>query len=489
MSEILGVLFAVFVGIMMIPNLMGFQQASSENIRAAATAQQQKDLLAAATIYNKQNALALQAAATASSPVVISVAMLQAPGVNLLPASFSAQNPYGQTWQIEVLQPSPAVLQSLAMSTGGEAISDKQAAKIASMVGASGGFIPQNDSGTFPGGSANAYGAYSGWKVSMNSYVSVSGGHPAALLTLSNGQLVSNYLYRNAVPGQPQLNQMNTAIDMNANNINNVSTLGANAVNVSGTVSSGKFQVNDIVTAGATCGSNALLAQDGNGALMSCQSGTWQMAGDGKCVATSSDLNYLDSDGRCYNGQANANSPAGGDWIFVEVSRHVNHSIYYTSQRVVGMTGSSVGKIWNRNQQSGTAGTGWSAWVQQADLIVSSVGSPCSTNTALAQTAGGASLICQGGNWVGLADRMGNFSFQATTEIAVSPVSQGATVNAPTCYANGVPKIYLIPKSDDNIGYVNHFATGSGPWYVYAQDGNGNPLNSVMLAQTYCYYL
>lgn len=79
MSEILGVLFAVFVGIIMIPNLMGFAQSSNDNIRNAVTAQQQKELLAAATIYNKQNALVLQSLATPTTPVTITVAMLQAP--------------------------------------------------------------------------------------------------------------------------------------------------------------------------------------------------------------------------------------------------------------------------------------------------------------------------------------------------------------------------------------------------------------------------
>jgi hypothetical protein len=46
----------------------------------------------------------------------------------------------------------------------------------------------------------------------------------------SNGTLSSNYLYRNAIPGQPQLNEMNTALGLNGNNINDVGTLTANGV-------------------------------------------------------------------------------------------------------------------------------------------------------------------------------------------------------------------------------------------------------------------
>lgn len=116
-------------------------------------------------------------------------------------------------------------------------------------------------------------------------------------------------------------------------------------------------------------------------------------------------------------------------------------------------------------------------------------GTACSTNTSMAQTTTGASLICQNGTWISLVSRMGQFAYQSSSMVTVTSTSQGVTVAAPTCLANGIPKIYLIPQSDDQIGYVNHFATGSGPWNVYAQDGVGNSLSSVMIAQIYCYYV
>lgn len=116
-------------------------------------------------------------------------------------------------------------------------------------------------------------------------------------------------------------------------------------------------------------------------------------------------------------------------------------------------------------------------------------GTSCPTNTAMAQTSSNASLICQNGVWVSLIERIGKFAFQAAWEVSVTTTTQGISVAAPTCYANGIPKLYLTPKSDDQIGYVNHFATGSGPWNVYAQDGTGNAKASVMIAQTYCYYV
>lgn len=341
MDAILGVLFAIFVGTLIIPKFAEYQKASNDNARAASTAQQQKQLNAAATTYIQQNSVAIQAIATPTTPAVITVAMLQASGVDLLPAAFSATNPYGQTWQVQVLEPTLGNLQALAMSitTAGETLLiDKQATKVATIVGASGGFIPQNDSGIYAGGAANAYGAYSGWTISTSGYTSVAGGHLAALLTFNNGQLQSNYLYRNAVPGQPQLNQMNTPLVMAA-----------------------------VQTTGTACTTTGAMARDSGGAIISCQSGIWKSMGDGKCVATSADLNILHDDGRCYNSAGNANSPAGADWFFLEVYRHTNPNNYYTAQRVVGMTGASAGRVWQRNQQSATSGTGWGAWVQQAD--------------------------------------------------------------------------------------------------------------------------
>lgn len=210
MSEVLGVLFAIIVGLTFIPKLSTVSQAASDNTRAASTAQQQLKLIDVGSDYIKKYSTNLQSVATSTSPAIITVPMLQA--VNLLDGSFNAINPYGQTWQIAVLQPSPGNLQALVMSYGGTAMSDMTASKIAGLVGQPGGIIPKNDSGIYPGGAGTAYGSWGGWNQSTANYPSISGGHLAALLNFNNGQLGSNYLYRNAVPGQQQLNTMNTPV-------------------------------------------------------------------------------------------------------------------------------------------------------------------------------------------------------------------------------------------------------------------------------------
>lgn len=231
MSEILGAFFAVMIGVYMLSGIIAPQKAANDTVRAITAAQQQKKIYAAAAQYIEQNANTIQASATANSPVVITLPMLQAAVPGLV--GMSATNPYGQTWQVQVLQPSPNNLQALVMSTGGDSLPDKTAALVAKYVSGPGGFIPRNDTGAYPSGAGAAYGNYGGWNVPTAGYSGVSGGHPAALLTFVSGQVSNNFLYRNSVPGQPQYNQMNTALNMTGNDINTVGTLSAQLVGAS----------------------------------------------------------------------------------------------------------------------------------------------------------------------------------------------------------------------------------------------------------------
>lgn len=58
------------------------------------------------------------------------------------------------------------------------------------------------------------------------------------------------------------------------------------------------------------------------------------------------------------------NAPTA-DWYFVEVKRHINSGNFYEVQTAHAMTGANVGIIYERVQQSASAGTGWGAWVAQ----------------------------------------------------------------------------------------------------------------------------
>lgn len=297
MAAILGALFAIVLSTFGIAQYMAMQQTSNDNIQAAVTAQQHLKLNEAASAYVHAYATTIQAVATDTTPAVITVDMLKNVPGNLLPVAFNAQNPYHQTWQVQVLQPAPGNLQALSFPTGGIALGDKTVARISSLIGQAGGFIPKNDSGIYAAG--NAYGAFGGWMLSTVGYQGVTGGRSASLLTFNNGQLVSNFLYRNAVPGQPQLNQMNTTLDMNGNSIiaanelrsqtlatEGLATIGGD-VNVAGNVTTanltltGKVQLNEIVVMGTACSPDAQLARDATGSVLSCRSGIWGKIGGG----------------------------------------------------------------------------------------------------------------------------------------------------------------------------------------------------------------
>ncbi|PYE22857.1 shufflon protein [Paraburkholderia silvatlantica] len=231
MDEILGAFFALLVGMMYLPKIENGIATARQTQTDVTTAQQQQQQWASAVgSYVSQNMATFEASATASTPVTLSVATVQAANVGL-PSNFSSTNPFNQTWTAQVLQPTAGTLQVLAYSSGGNAIKDQELGQIARAAGGSGGFIPTNNSGAYAGGPATAYGTFGGWKISTTGYSVGSGGAPATLLTFTNGALSSNYLYRNAVPGQPQLNEMNTALGMNSNNITNVGQLQANAGN------------------------------------------------------------------------------------------------------------------------------------------------------------------------------------------------------------------------------------------------------------------
>lgn len=246
MKEILGSLLA---GLLMLATSVlfsNYQKQSALNQQVAATAQQAVKFNTAVQSYITQYSSAVSAAATPTTPAVITVAMLQAPTVSLLPVSFSATNPFSQTWQAQVLQPTAGNLQVLALALGGTALSDEKASRVAALIGAAGGFIPLNDSGTWPTGSSVAQGAYAGWTQSTSGFTGIAGGNLASLLTFSNGQFVSNYLYRNNV-GNTSLNTMNTPLIMASTQ-----------------------------TIGGACTPNGAIAQDGTGLILSCQSGVWK---------------------------------------------------------------------------------------------------------------------------------------------------------------------------------------------------------------------
>ena len=356
--------------------------------------------------YIKDNYAAVQGVATATTPAIIDVPTLIA--AQKLTPGYQNSNAYGQATCALVLQPTANRLQAMVITEGGKALGDPQLSIVAATVGGSGGGVYSTDT-------ANIKGAVGGWQLAASTYdnlannlgktcsgaagnVRVTAGHPMMALWFENGDVSSAFVARDAVPGRPELNAMSTPLVMNS-----------------------------VQTSGGACTSTGAIAQDGNGGLLTCQGGTWKT--DDRCQYTTSDLNNLQTDGRCYNGYNLPNSPAGSDWVFVQVFRHVNQSAYYVTQQLTGMTGAAVGKNWTRTQQSGSQSGGWSVWYQTTDPGVSVGGAGSGTlnaNNYVASTDLYASNAVHASNYVSTGDVYASGTVQAGTNI----YSGGAVVAA-----------------------------------------------------------
>jgi hypothetical protein len=262
-------------------------------------------------------------------PVTISTNMLI--NADYLPDSVSTTNTFGQMYVTLVIEPTPNKLQALVLTQGGEAMPELRLRRLASEVGVKGGYV----SAIKPGVVSGVQGA---WEVSLASYGFASPpGYPAAGLFFNEGTLVSDYLYRSSVPGRPELNRMNTDLDMAGNNIEDVNN--AQAVNVRasgvfestgdegwynsthgggwfmrdpdwiraygdkgiktggeieggsvssvGRLSAGEYlKVEGTAAPGAACSENGLVSTAADGSLLSCVAGTWSAGSGGMDIVT-----------------------------------------------------------------------------------------------------------------------------------------------------------------------------------------------------------
>lgn len=197
----------------------------------ASTADQFKQALPGAKNYVDANIATLQTQAT----TVVPWAAL-AP---YMPTGLSSTNPFGQTYQLAVQRVGGAapftfnaMLQTVVTASG-KPIPEGRLRRISQLIGGAGGYV----SSIAP---ATATGSYSGWSAALP----FAGANPGAgtlagaLFYQTAASMNNAYLWRSAVAGHPELNQMNTAIDMQTNNINNAGQVGAkNFVSTNGATS------------------------------------------------------------------------------------------------------------------------------------------------------------------------------------------------------------------------------------------------------------
>lgn len=224
--------------------------------------------------YLKDNYKTVLESATATAPAQITVAMLQ--NTNYLPDGFGDTNGFGQTIIGLARRPNPNQLEAIVLTIGGQAVSELGIRTIAENLGGPGGYISTVNPNVIQG-------VRGGWQVALSNYsVNPGAGHTASALFLMDGELANDYLYRNAVPGHPELNTMNTALNMGGQDINNAGEVTASTVSSTGTITAtGRLSTNEylsiggLATEGAACTDNKLMAKNAAGLALSCQSGVW----------------------------------------------------------------------------------------------------------------------------------------------------------------------------------------------------------------------
>lgn len=142
-----------------------------------------------------------------------------------LPSTFNqTTNAFQQGYSLRVFQSRPNQLDAAIVTTGGTSISDGDSRAITNLIGGAGGYVSSADTTT-------AQGTFGAWQLNWSNFGGSPGaGHIAIALFVQNAGITNGYLYRNVVAGHPELNQMNTAIDMNNNNLNNASEVHATQV-------------------------------------------------------------------------------------------------------------------------------------------------------------------------------------------------------------------------------------------------------------------
>jgi hypothetical protein len=248
----------------------------------------------------------------------------------------------------------------------------------------------------------------------------------AALVAFTNGNLQNDYLYRVAVPGHPELNTMETNLNMGTNNANNA-------------------------TSYATTNNGAVLENTGTSSMMETQNstGSYYAYTEGTPTAAahvaSGPDGYaysLDDAGTMFSGMTDADGSAGS---FFDSGGQANELINSPNDKEwILATANNSAAQFNITANSGTgfgfwaASTGESGTSKQFDLPTNaSIGSGCSPNGAIAASSTGVTLSCVSGAWTA------NSGFTQSYQIGVSNgerwYNTGSTPMFVSTYCNPTP--------------------------------------------------
>ncbi|EEO8327807.1 shufflon system plasmid conjugative transfer pilus tip adhesin PilV [Salmonella enterica subsp. arizonae] len=341
-----------------------------DQYRASVAATQAKRVQQAVNTYIKDNHDTIAATATATNPFIFGVPQLISSGY--LPTGFSPQNGFSATYQTRVFEPTANKLNSMTFLNGGVQLSKSLARKIAIGIGADGGII---DNGV-------AQGALGSWTMNLSSFGGYNPGEGSVVIAgfYDNGIKISDYLYRKAVPGHPELNTMSTSLNMGGNNISNAAT--TTTTNLNATTAT----VTDINATNVNSQTTRTVGETYTG-------GGFRTTGDTGWYSEKWGGGFHMTD---------------SDWI-----RAYNNKSIYTAGQVQAGSIQSNGTI----QSNGRMTT--NEFVQINGVAI--VGGTCSPNGLVGRDASGGILSCQSGVW-----KSTNFSLRVGATFQVWP---GQTVN------------------------------------------------------------
>jgi type II secretory pathway pseudopilin PulG len=182
---------------------------------------------------NPANRNTVAATATTTTPVKVTTAQL----AQWLPPGFGAANSYRQTPCMMVYYNAGADRIDAAITTeGGDAIDDAQLGYVVTHAGEGAGAV-------YALAPTVARGPYNSWATALANYTTAVATRRCSGTPATAGRLISllsmdrngtnvlggagEWLARNAIAGRPDLNRMNTSVDMNGNDVANARDLNA----------------------------------------------------------------------------------------------------------------------------------------------------------------------------------------------------------------------------------------------------------------------
>ncbi len=230
MGALLGSVGALLIFIMMLPQFISMWEQGNSATQQRVCADHMRQVVRAAGSYVGRHQDTFLAQAQAGSGPTFGIREMIDDG--LLPQGFSSRNAWRQEYTVHVRQPEQGMLQAIVLTSGGRSAQDGPPSfgnavvpGAAALVGGAGGYIP---TGVLPGQPDSILqGAGGGWTLNLGTVgiASPGAGHLGALSTYDASSLGQDFLYRVAVPGMPELNAMQTELDMTDHAINNVHDL------------------------------------------------------------------------------------------------------------------------------------------------------------------------------------------------------------------------------------------------------------------------